>query len=125
MIVGIGIDLVSIQRIGNKLGGSDALRDTIFAPAEIEYCEKAANKMQHYAARFAVKEAFLKAVGKGLLLGTTALREIEVYQNEEGRPFIKLHHNLNTLRITEGWTSIQVSVSHEGDMATAIVILEK
>lgn len=125
MIAGIGIDLVSIQRIGSKLAASDSLRDTIFAASEIEYCEKAANKMQHYAARFAVKEAFLKAVGKGLLLGTTALREIEVYQNEDGQPFVRLHNNLDTLRTAEGWASIHVSISHEGDMATAIVILEK
>lgn len=125
MIAGIGIDLVSIQRMGNKLAANNALRDTIFAAAEIEYCEKATNKMQHYAARFAVKEAFLKAVGKGLLLGTAALREIEVYQNEDGKPLIKLHNSLEILRTTHGWTSLHVSISHEGDMATAIVILEK
>lgn len=125
MIAGIGIDLVSVQRIGNKLAANVALRNTIFSIAEIEYCEKATNKMQHYAARFAVKEAFLKAVGKGLLLGTTALREIEVYQNEDGKPFIKLHNSLDTLRTEQGWISLHVSISHEGDMATAIVILEK
>lgn len=125
MIAGIGIDLVSIQRMGNKLAANNALRDTIFAAAEIEYCEKATNKMQHYAARFAVKEAFLKAVGKGLLLGTAALREIEVYQNEDGKPLIKLHNSLEILRTTHGWASLHVSISHEGDMATAIVILEK
>ncbi len=125
MIAGIGIDLVSVSRISHKLTANNSLRDTIFAPAEIAYCEAAVNKMQHYAARFAVKEAFLKAAGKGLLLGAEALREIELKHNEDGKPEIELHGKMAQRAATEQWVSIQVSVSHEGDMATAMVIIEK
>lgn len=125
MIAGIGIDLVSISRIRSKLEKDSGFRETVFAEAEIKYCEGATNKMQHYAARFAVKEAFLKAMGKGMLQNAHVLKDIEVNHDEYGKPGIKLVGQIDELRKSEHWMAIHVSISHEADTATAIVIIEK
>lgn len=123
MIVGIGIDLVSVSRISEKIKG-EAFINKVFSPGEIKYCESAANKSQHYAARFAVKEAFLKATGKGLLADLD-LKNIEVIKDSSEKPALKLSGAFKKMPDAEGWSAIHVSLSHEGDSAVAIVIIEK
>jgi holo-[acyl-carrier protein] synthase len=125
MIAGIGIDMVSVERIGSKILKENGFREAVFSEAEIEYCEKTADKMQHYAARFSAKEAFLKATGKGLLLGVDVVKNIEVHSDESGKPMIRLSGQLEELKVKAQWTSVHVSLSHEGDNAIAIVIIEK
>lgn len=120
MIAGIGIDMVSINRISEKVSKPD-FKQAVFTESEIQYCESTSNKMQHYAARFAVKEAFLKARGTGIAYDIDILKQIEVYHTPESKPAVRL---LGTFE-TERWTNIHVSISHEGDNAVAIVILEK
>lgn len=124
MIAGVGIDMVSISRITEKVSKAN-FRDRVFTEAEIAYCEAAANKMQHYAARFAVKEAFLKATGKGLSYDINKLKLIEVYHESDGRPGLKLSGSFEEMRSIENWTGIHISITHEGDHAMAIVILDK
>ena len=63
MIAGIGIDMIEVDRVAGKIGKDEGFRELVFSETEIEYCEPKANKYQHYAARFAAKEAFLKAIG--------------------------------------------------------------
>jgi holo-[acyl-carrier protein] synthase len=123
MIAGIGIDMVSISRLGAKISKPE-FKQAVFTENEIQYCESNANKEQHYAARFAIKEAFLKATGKGLAYDVDTLKQIEAYHKPEGQPAIRLTGVFETRQKTEGWT-IHVSVSHENDNAIAIVILEK
>lgn len=124
MIAGTGIDMVAISRITEKVGKA-TFREAVFTEEEIAYCESAVNKMQHYAARFAVKEAFLKATGKGLLYDIDNLKNIEVYHEPDGNPMIKLSGLFEVLKTKEKWIGVHVSITHEGDYATAIVILEK
>ena len=124
MIAGVGIDLVAISRIAEKVS-KVAFREAVFSEAEISYCESASDKMQHYAARFAVKEAFLKATGKGLSYDIDTLKLVEVYHETDGKPAIKLSGTFEAMKHTEKWLSIHVSITHEGDQAMAIVILEK
>lgn len=124
MISGVGIDMVSVNRIAEKVS-KPAFRQAVFTESEIDYCEAANHKMQHYAARFAIKEAFLKATGKGLMYDIDVLKYMEVYHKAEGQPALRLTGTFETLQKTERWTDIHVSVSHENDHAIAIVILEK
>ncbi|OKS88613.1 holo-ACP synthase [Mucilaginibacter polytrichastri] len=124
MIAGLGTDLVEVVRISAGMEKSDEFREMIFSEAEIEYCESKTNKYEHYAARFAAKEAFFKALGTGWLAGT-AFNEIEVINNEDGKPELFLlgetAETLAPMRIT----NILVSLTHVKAMASAVVIIEK
>lgn len=123
MIAGIGIDLVSISRLADKIKSS-AFVEKVFSTVEIAYCESSSRKEQHYAVRFAAKEAFLKAAGEGLK-ASFDLRDIELVKNESEQPFIQLKGDFKNLNKERGWQSIHVSLSHEGDNAVAIVIIER
>ncbi|HTH56359.1 MAG TPA: holo-ACP synthase [Cyclobacteriaceae bacterium] len=123
MIVGVGIDIVSISRFADKLKNR-ALVEKLFSLGEITYCESTAKKEQHYAARFAAKEAFLKATGKGMMMSFD-LKDIELIKDESEHPTIHLRGDFQKRKTEEGWRSIHVSLSHEGDNAIAIVIIEK
>lgn len=123
MIAGIGIDMVSVSRMAEKIQ-SEAFKDKIFSSAEKEYCDKNSNKEQHYAVRFAAKEAFLKATGKGLMAGYD-LNDIETTVDEVGKPSMNLRGGFHELKKQNGWLAIHVSLSHEADNAIAIVIIEK
>jgi holo-[acyl-carrier protein] synthase len=122
MIAGIGIDIVEVDRIAEKIS-KDGFRGKVFSKNEIDFCEsKGANKAQHYAARFAAKEAFLKTTGKGLLL-SNELNEIEVAVNEDGKPEIQLTGSLALLAEERKW-KIHLSLSHIHSTACAAVVLE-
>ena len=82
MIFGIGTDLIEVERVAHKMEKKEGFKELVFSPGEIIYCETRANKYEHYAARFAAKEAFLKAIGTGWRNGT-AFNEIEIYNAVE------------------------------------------
>jgi holo-[acyl-carrier protein] synthase len=123
MIYGIGIDLIEVERVAEKIGKLSGFRELVFSKNEIEYCELRANKFEHYAARFAAKEAFFKAIGTGWRDGT-AFNEIEIINEENGKPVIsflgKTAASVSKLNLGK----IAVSLSHLKTMATAIVIIE-
>lgn len=123
MIVGIGTDLIEVERVAHKTGERPGFRELVFSPAEISYCETMTNKYEHYAARFAAKEAFLKAMGTGWRTGT-AFNEIEVYNDEEGRPHIRLLGTTAATAERMNIGKIFVSLSHLKSMACAMVIIE-
>ena len=124
MIAGIGIDMIEVDRVAGKIGKDEGFRELVFSKTEIEYCEPKANKYQHYAARFAAKEAFLKAIGTGWVTGT-AFNEIEVIHDANGRPSLHLLGSTAKLAAEMGITKISVSLSHISNAASAIVLLEK
>jgi holo-[acyl-carrier protein] synthase len=70
MIFGIGTDLIEIERVADRIEKKTGFRELVFTPNEINYCEAKTFKYEHYAARFAAKEAFLKAIGTGWRSGT-------------------------------------------------------
>lgn len=88
MIQGIGTDIVDVKRIEDKLYEMKALNPCVLEN-EIAYCAKQKNPFIHFAARWAVKEAYLKAFGLKFI-GNYCLHEIETVHNEDGKPFIKL-----------------------------------
>jgi holo-[acyl-carrier protein] synthase len=121
MIAGIGIDSVDVTRIAEKIRKED-FKQKVFSAKEIEYCEKNAHPEQHFAARFAGKEAFLKAAGTGLGV-SYELSQIEILHNEKGVPAISFHGEFE--KFTAGIKNIHISISHTSSLAMAIVILEK
>jgi holo-[acyl-carrier protein] synthase len=123
MILGIGTDLIETIRVAEKLGRSPGLRTKVFAPAEIAYCERMANPAQHFAGRFAAKEALLKALGIGLS-GYLDLCDAAVENNERGAPYFTLTGELRTIVSERGVKTIHLSISHIQLAASAVVILE-
>jgi len=123
MIIGTGTDVVSIPRIkrlrekyGNKF------LDRIFVSSEKKYCRQYNNPSQHYAARFAAKEATAKALGLGF--GKCLdWKDIVVYQDSLGKPLIKFKNNIRK-KIKENGYTCHVSLAHNEEMASAISILE-
>jgi holo-[acyl-carrier protein] synthase len=124
MIIGTGIDIIEVARVAEKVGKENGFKQKIFSLAEISFCESKTNKDEHYAARFAAKEAFLKATGLGLNLGFE-LYEIEVTGDAAGKPAITLHGNFKVKAAENGWNKIHLSLSHVQAMACAVVIIEK
>jgi holo-[acyl-carrier protein] synthase len=124
LISGTGIDIIEVSRIQNVMEKDIGFREKIFTKGEIDYCEKKKNKYQHYAARFSAKEAFLKAIGTGWRFGIR-FADIEVHHDDFGKPLIRLYGIAEELALRDGITSIQVSLSHVKEMATAVVIVEK
>jgi Na+/H+ antiporter NhaC len=123
MIVGIGTDIIEVKRIERLLSKQERFKERIFTRGEIEYCEPKKNNVQNYTARFAVKEALLKAIGTGWREGV-AFKEIEVKNNEKGKPELVLSGTVKKITEEMGVTNIQVSISHIKDLAIAVVILE-
>ena len=123
MIFGIGTDLIEVERVADKMEKKAGFKELVFSPGEIIYCEAKANKYEHYAARFAAKESFLKAIGTGWRNGT-AFNEIEIYNDAAGKPELRfLGNTAKTIAELKPGT-IFVSMSHLKTMASAIVIIE-
>jgi holo-[acyl-carrier protein] synthase len=123
MIFGIGIDMIEIERMADKIGRSPGFCEMVFSKNEIAYCESKTHKFEHYAARFAAKEAFYKALGSGWKNGT-AFNEIEIANDEKGKPSIVLLGQTAQLIQQMEIKSIQVSLTHVRAMAAAFVIIE-
>lgn len=124
MIAGLGIDLVEVERMEEKIRKDNGFRELVFSANEIAYCESRANKYEHYAARFAAKEAFFKAIGTGWIKGT-AFNEVEVINNEHGKPEIVLLDSTNATVHPMQLSSIHLSLTHIKKVASAVVIIEK
>lgn len=124
MILGIGIDTVEISRFQRFLDeDNQALLNRLFAPAEQEYCRPRKQAASCLAARFAAKEAFVKALGTGLRDGI-CWTEIAVGNDQLGKPFLKLSGRALQLFSEQGATAAHLSLSHDGGHAVAQVILE-
>ena len=124
MIVGTGVDLAevpriraSIERFGTKF------TDRIYTPAEIAYVEAKANKFERYAARFAAKEAGMKAIGTGWRMGVR-WKDFEVANLPTGKPTLRFHgvaaEFANRLRVR----NVSLSITHTAEFGMAHVILE-
>ena len=123
MIVGLGSDLLDVARVEQKLREDSGLTQSLFTPLEIRYCEGKHHPARHYAARFAAKEALLKALGTGWRDGLS-WREIEIQNDELGRPVMVLSGCVEQLAREQGATRIHVSLTHTTAYAAASVILE-
>src|SRR3954468_11113549 len=124
MIVGTGVDIAEVPRIEASIErfGERFLR-RVFTNAEIHYCDSKVNKGERYAARFAAKEAALKAIGTGLRMGIS-WREVEVTRLPGGRPTISFHGVASRFAAKLGTKHAHLSLSHTKEHAIAYVILE-
>ncbi len=124
MIYGIGTDLIEVDRIAKQVDGDTRFKEKIFSAREIVYCESfKVNKAQHYAARYAAKEAFFKAIGTGYR-GGIAFHEISIENDELGKPSIELSGKALEYADQHAFGKIHVSLSHLREYANAIVIIE-
>jgi holo-[acyl-carrier protein] synthase len=115
MIVGIGVDIIEVERIRKLAEKSPRFLKRVYTSEEIRYCKEKKNKFQHLAARFAAKEAFFKALGRkinwtdvGIINLPSGKPQLSI-TSEESLPFDEAH----------------VSISHLRDYAVACVVLEK
>src|SRR5207253_10648575 len=124
MIVGTGIDIAEVPRIAESIQqfGERFLR-RIFTDQEIRYCDYKANRVERYAARFAAKEAAMKALGTGWSRGVR-WRDIEICRQPGGRPTISFHGKAAEVASKLGAIHVALSLSHTADQAIAQVILE-
>ena len=122
-ILGHGIDLVSIERIEGVIARQGAaFVNRVFTQTERDYCAKHKNHDQHYAARYAAKEAFGKALGTGVG-GPTNLGEIGVVHDDKSAPTLELTGQAAADFKKLGGKQIFLSLSHDGGFAMASVIL--
>lgn len=125
MIVGIGTDLVSIERFQRSLEKFEGkLRDRMFTETERAYCDSQSESAAAYAVRFAAKEAAMKALGLGLSEGIT-WQDVEVVRTDNGKPELRFFGVFCKKADELGVTASHVSLSHTADSAVAFVILEK
>jgi holo-[acyl-carrier protein] synthase len=124
MIVGLGIDIAEVPRIAGSIQRfGDRFLRRIFTDAEIRYCETKANKVERFAARFAAKEAALKALGTGWR-GGIAWRDVEVTREPTGKPTMTFHRKAAEFAARLGVKRSHVSLTHTEQTAMAEVILE-
>ena len=123
MIVGTGIDIVKNARFEKWLK-DERLLERFFHPDEIEYVKgKKASGVEHLAARFAAKEAFVKALGTGFV--GINLKDICVHNEPSGKPVLKLNNTAEE-KFVQSWAAfVHLSISHEREYTVAMVVLEK
>jgi holo-[acyl-carrier protein] synthase len=119
MLKGIGVDLVSIERIGRVYQRyQDKFLQRVFAAAEIREITKLPLSPASLAARFAAKEAVLKAIGCGI--GPAGLSEVEIIRKQRQKPTVKLHGETQRLAAERGISGIELSLTHEPPFACAV-----
>ena len=125
MIVGSGVDLCEVQRIKDAIARyGRRFVDRIYTDREIAYAQNKANLYERYAARFAAKEAGMKALGTGWR-GGVAWRDFEVTNLPSGRPTLQFHGKAAEYAKKLAVENISLSMTHTSVQAMAIVILEK
>jgi holo-[acyl-carrier protein] synthase len=121
-VVGIGIDLVDCGRIERMLADhGQAFLDRVYTPGEQAYCGRSRNQIERLAARYAAKEAVLKALGTGMRDGMS-WTEIDVSHDALGAPVVTLHGEVARVAAARGVSRLAVSLTHAGGLAMAEVM---
>ncbi|WP_344357534.1 holo-ACP synthase [Streptomyces gobitricini] len=118
----VGVDLVSVSRVDRLLADNPAAERDIFTAREVGYCAQKRNRPAHLAARFAAKEAVLKALGTGLGPGMR-WTDVEVVNTPLGRPRVRLSGGAARRAARVGASSPEISLSHSGDYAIAHAVM--
>jgi len=125
VIVSIGIDIIEVRRVAETISRTPRFAERVFTEAERAYCEsRGAAAAQHYAARFAAKEAALKALQTGWS-GGISWHDVEVAAKESGAPIILFYGRARELYEASGANAAHLSIAHTTEHAVAEVILEK
>ncbi len=124
MIVGLGLDIAEIDRIEAAITRHGApFIERLYTPKETAYCESHRNRFERYAARFAAKEAAMKALGTGWRYGVR-WRDIEVTREPSGKPTLNLEGIAREFADRLGVKNIALTITHSGNLALAEVIFE-
>lgn len=123
--VGLGVDIVEIERMKRLLARTPSFAERVFSPEERAYCDKMASPATHYALRFAAKEAVVKALGTGFSEGI-GVRDIEVERAKNGRPFAKLSGRALEIAESQGVRELSISLSytHTDAVACAMAVTD-
>lgn len=125
MIVGIGVDIVEIERFREVLQRQqERFVRRVFTEGEQEYCRAHRDAVPHFAARFAAKEALFKALGTGWAKGVS-WRDAEVVREAMKAPVLALHGQAEKLSMTLGARATHLSLSHSRGFAVAVVVIEQ
>jgi holo-[acyl-carrier protein] synthase len=124
VIVGLGLDIAEIDRMEAAITRHGAaIIERLFTAREAAYCESHRNKFERYAARFAAKEAAMKALGTGWRAGVR-WRDIEVVRKASGKPTLELQGVARERADKMGVKNISLTITHSGNLALAEVIFE-
>ena len=123
MIIGTGVDIIEIDRIAQAIENKNRFTKRFFTAKEQEYCVSQAKPAIHYAARFAAKEAVVKAMGTGFK--GFKWQSVEIIKKDSGQPLVKLKQKALKLADEKGITKIHLSLSHSRDSAIAYAIAVK
>ncbi|WP_350454686.1 holo-ACP synthase [Slackia heliotrinireducens] len=119
MPVGLGVDIVEIERMRKILARTPSFARKVFTEDEQAYCNSKANPAQHYAARFAAKEAVGKALGVGIMADGLRVQDVEVVRDFRGHPAVKLHGRAVEIARERGVVDIPLSLSFTQEVAVA------
>lgn len=119
--VGLGVDIVEISRMEQVIGRTRSFTARVFSEAERAYCDGKALPAAHYATRFAAKEAVLKALGTGFLLGVRP-RDVEVVRTPLGKPTVALHGRAKAIAEELGVLDLPISLSYTHEEAVAVAM---
>ena len=124
MSVGLGVDIVEIERMERVLARTSSFVSKVFTDEERAYCESKGNAAARFAARFAAKEAVCKALGTGILACGIGMKDVEVSHDRRGKPVVVLHGRAAELAQEQGITDIPLSISytHAVVVANAVAI---
>ena len=123
--VGLGVDIVEVERMKRILERTPSFAERVFSPDERAYCDRMASPATHYALRFAAKEAVVKALGIGFADGID-VRDIEVVRTKSGRPIAKLSGRAQQIAREQGVRELSISLSytHTDAVACAMAVTE-
>lgn len=119
MPVGLGVDIVEIERMRRILDRTPSFARKVFTQGEQDYCNAKANPATHYAARFAAKEAVCKALGTGILARGIGMRDVEVVRDSRGKPAIALHGAAERIAAEQGVIDVPLSLTYTHSVAVA------
>jgi holo-[acyl-carrier protein] synthase len=119
-VIGIGIDAVDVDRFRRALQRTPRLAERLFSPDEQAYASRQRDPSQRLAARFAAKEAVMKAMGVGL--GAFAFRDVEIVRAESGAPALRLTGRAAALAVERGIATWRVSLTHTDQVAEAVAV---
>lgn len=123
MVLGLGIDIIEINRVKKSIEKyGDKFLDKVFTEGEIKYCNNKFNKYQHYAARFAAKEAVYKALASGWQEGLR-WKDIEIQNDASGIPSVNTRGKLESFLSNN--MQLRISFSHSENYVTAVAIIFK
>jgi len=123
MILGLGIDIIEIERVKESIDKfGDKFLNKLFTEKEIEYCSSKPNKYQHYAARFAAKEAVAKALTTGWN-NEFNFKYVEIFNEPNGMPKVNLYGSLKLY--LEDDKELKISITHSRDYAACVAIIQK